>query len=69
MLVFDLGFTMWWAARMRSLREKPSAGALGNVSKCLESVQSYSLAAWLPCGALALGPRGPGRLITEAGNS
>ena len=73
MLVFDPG-TMWWAARIRNLREKPSPGLemLRNVWKAFNPTQFESLAGSLAEGlvkrALALGPRGPGRLITEAGN-
>ena len=70
MLVFDPGFRMWWAARIRSVKNHHRG--------CLEMLRNgkrsilHSLAESLPESlvkrALALGPRGPGRLITEAGN-
>ena len=68
--VGDPGFTMLWAARIRNLREKPSPGVLGNALKwkAFNPTQPGCLAEGLVKRALALGPRGPGRLITEAGN-
>ena len=53
MLVFDFGFTMWWAARIRNLREQPSPGVLESLAE--------SLAEGLVKRALAgLGAQGPG---------
>ena len=71
MLVFDPGFPMWWAARIRNLREKPSPVVLGNVSKCLESVQSYaeSLAESLAEGLVKRALAGLGKAQARDGSS
>ena len=56
MLVFDPGFTMWWAARIRNLREQPSPGVLESLAESLPE----GLAEGLVKRALASLGRGPG---------
>ena len=72
----DVGLRPWdnVVGGSDSKSEKPSPGLemLRNAWKAFDLTQFESLAGSLAEGlvkrALALGPRGPGRLITEAGN-